>query len=225
VNGVHDMGGMHGFGAVDPEPDEPVFHADWERRAFALTQAMGATGEWSLDAARSAREDLPPAEYLSTTYYERWVIALERLLVDRHLVAPDEIAAARSLRPARPLRRILAAADVPVTLGRPGRTARDAARPARFGVGERVVAKNVHPTTHTRLPRYVRGHTGTVAIVHGCHVFPDSRAQGGGEDPQWLYTVLFEARELWGPEAEPSLTISIDAFEPYLDPAPRSIMP
>jgi nitrile hydratase beta subunit len=220
MNGAHDMGGAHGFGAVVPEPDEPVFHADWERRVLALTLAMGATGEWTLDAGRSARENRPPAEYLSKSYYQLWLAGLEQLLVERGLVTPAELAAGRSLRPATPLRRTLAAGDATGLLMRGRPTNREAPRPARFQVGDQVRAKNMHPLTHTRLPRYVRGHTGTVTRAHGCHVFPDSNAHGHGEDPQWLYTVSFPGRELWGAGADPTVTVSVDAFEPYLEPAP-----
>ena len=115
MNGAHDMGGVHGFGAVVPEPDEPIIDADWERRVLSLTLAMGATGEWTLDAARFARENRPPAEYLSKSYYQLWLAGLQQLLVERGLVAPDELAAGRSLRSATPLRRILAARDATVS--------------------------------------------------------------------------------------------------------------
>jgi nitrile hydratase subunit beta len=219
VNGVHDMGGAHGFGPVMPEPDEPVFHEEWERRAFALTIAMGLTGEWSLDASRFARESVPPADYLSSTYYEIWLAALERQIAQSGLVAADELAAGRALRPPRRVNRTLAAAEVLPTLGRGGPTRRDASRPARFGDGDRVRAINMHPPTHTRLPRYVRGRVGIVERVHGCHVFPDTNAHGLGEDPQWLYTVRFDGRELWGAGADPTISVSIDAFEPYLERA------
>lgn len=220
MNGAHDMGGMHGFGRVEPEADEPVFHADWERRTFALTLAMGATGEWNLDASRFSRESLAPGDYLSRTYYEVWLAGLERLCTERGLVAPEEIAAGRSLGAARPLSRTLAAADVERMLSRGGPTNREPTRRARFAVGDRVLARTMHPPTHTRLPRYVRGHVGTVVSTHGCHVFPDVHAHGGGEDPQWLYTVRFDARELWGADADPNAAVSVDAFEPYLEPAP-----
>jgi nitrile hydratase beta subunit len=218
VNGVHDMGGQHGFGPVRPEPDEPVFHADWERRAFALTLAMGATGTWNLDGSRFARESLPPVTYLSSTYYEIWLGALERQLEAHGLVSAEERRAGRPLSPAVPVARTLAAADVQATLGRGGPTARDATRPARFAVGDRVRARNEHPATHTRLPRYVRGREGTVELVHAPHVFPDTHAHGLGEQPEWLYTVRFDARELWGPDADPTVRVSTDAFEPYLEP-------
>jgi nitrile hydratase beta subunit len=220
MNGAHDMGGAHGFGAVVPEPDEPVFHADWERRVLALTLAMGATGEWTLDAGRFARENRPPAEYLSKSYYQLWLAGLEQLLVERGLVTPAELAAGRSLRPVTPLRRTLAAGDAAGLLKRGRPTNREAPRPARFQVGDQVRAKNMHPLTHTRLPRYVRGHIGTVTRLHGCHVFPDSNAHGHSEDPQWLYTVSFPGRELWGAGADPTVTVSVDAFEPYLEPTP-----
>lgn len=221
MNGVHDMGGRHGFGPVQPEPCEPVFHADWERRAFALTLAMGATGAWNLDASRFARESLPPATYLSSSYYEIWLGALQRQLVEHGLVTGAELEAGRPLeaRPA-PVARRLVADEVEATLGRGGPTVRDAPRPPRFSAGDRVRARNTHPPTHTRLPLYVRDHVGTVERVHDPHVFPDTHAHGLGEEPQWLYTVRFDARELWGDAADPTVQVSTDAFEPYLEPAP-----
>jgi nitrile hydratase beta subunit len=219
VNGAQDMGGMHGFGTVEPEPGEPTFHADWERRVFALTLAMGATGEWNLDASRFARESRAPDDYLAKSYYEIWLAGLERLSAERGLVAPEEMAAGRALKPARELSRTLAAADVERMVSSGGPTSREPERSARFEVGDQVRARNINPPTHTRLPRYVRGHAGTVVSVHGCHVFPDVHAHGGGEDPQWLYTVRFEASELWGDDADPTVAVSVDAFEPYLEPA------
>ena len=220
MNGVHDMGGMHGFGPVEPEPDEPVFHADWERRAFALTLAMGATGEWTLDAARFSREDWAAPVYLSRTYYETWLAGLERLLAERALVSPLEVEAGHPMEPARPLRRGPVDGDAAARMLRSGGPSnREAPRPARFAVGDRVRARTMNPPTHTRLPRYVRGHTGTVVLVDGCHVFPDVNAHGGGEDPQWLYTVRFDGRDLWGPGADPTVAVSVDAFEPYLEAA------
>lgn len=221
MNGAHDMGGSHGFGPVCAEPDEPVFHGEWEGRILALTLAMGATGEWNIDAMRFARENRPAADYLGMSYYQIWLAGLEALLSQRGLVTLDEMAAGRSLttNPV-PIKRTLAAADVAATLGKGSPTNREPSRPARFVPGIRVRARNIHPHTHTRLPRYVRGHVGTVQLVHGCHVFPDANARGLGEDPQWLYTVSFDARELWGPDADPTSTVSVDAFEPYLEPAP-----
>ena len=210
------MGGMHGFGPVTPEADEPVFHADWEGRVFALDLAMRATGQWSGDAARFARESEPPTSYLAKTYYELWLAGLERLLLERGLASHEELESGRSRAQGMPLARILGAEEVARHGGRGATSRRDAPRPARFSVGERVRARNMHPCGHTRLPRYVRGHVGTVARVHGCHVFPDANAHGRGENPQWLYTVVFDGTELWGSEAERSAAVSVDAFEPYL---------
>jgi nitrile hydratase subunit beta len=219
VNGVHDMGGMHGFGPVTPEPDEPVFHAEWEGRVLAMDLAMRATGEWGVDVARFAREREPPAKYLAESYYERWLGGLERLLLERGLVNQEELRDGRSRTPGKALAARLGAEDVAAQQGRGGRSRREPSRPARFAVGDRVRARNIHPPGHTRLPRYVRGHVGTVTRLHGCHVFPDASAHGLGDDPQWLYVVAFDATELWGADAESGSTVSVDAFESYLEPA------
>jgi nitrile hydratase beta subunit len=219
MNGAQDMGGMHGFGPVEPEPNEPVFHAEWERRAFALTLAMAAPGGWNIDMSRSARESIPPGEYLAKSYYEIWIAGLEKLMAARGLVAPEEIDAGKPLAPAKKVERILSRDDVLKVLHRGGPTQRETNSAARFKVGDRVRTKNMHPTTHTRLPRYVRGHEGVVELVHGCHVFPDTNALGKGENPQWLYTVTFSGTDLWGPDADPTVRVSVDAWESYLEPA------
>jgi len=219
MNGVHDMGGMDGFGKVEPEPNEPVFHAPWEGRVMAMNRAMGATGVWNIDMGRFSREMLPPQVYLASTYYQKWFLGLRQMLLDRGLIDADEVASGHALRPGKPLKRgSFTVADVARVMTR-GSFRRPAPAAARFKPGDRVRAKNIHPKTHTRLPRYVRGHVGVVERDHGCHVFPDSVVAGQGENPQWLYTVRFESRELWGPDADPTVKISIDAFEPYLDPA------
>jgi nitrile hydratase subunit beta len=213
------MGGLHGFGRVSPESDEPPFHADWERRAMALTLAMAVPGGWNIDMSRAARESIPPADYLRMTYYEIWIAGLEKLMAERRLVSPEEITAGRVLDPARPVARILSADRVAATLQAGNSTERRPSAPARFRQNDKVRARNIHPVTHTRLPRYVRGHLGTVEHVRGCHVFPDSNVTGDGEDPQWLYTVRFDGRELWGADADPTVKVSVDAWEPYLEPA------
>jgi nitrile hydratase len=219
VNGVHDMGGMQDFGPVVPEPDEPIFHSEWERRAFALTLAMAAPGGWNLDMSRHARESLPPAQYLASTYYEIWLAGIEKLMGERELVSPEEIEAGRLLAPAAPVARILKAENVAGVMSKGGPVDREAAAPARFSPGDEVRARNIHPEGHTRLPRYVRGHMGKIARVHGCHVFPDAHAHGLGERPQWVYSVRFAARELWGEEAAPRDCVHVDLWEPYLEPA------
>ncbi len=218
TNSLHDMGGMHGFGRVEPEPNEPPFHATWEGRVFAMQRAMGFTGLWTIDAGRASLEALPPLEYLGSSYYRRWFLGLENRLLQRGLVGDDEIAAGRSLRPGSGLPRTLTPADVGRTLKR-GEFARATNQPARFKEGDRVRTKNINATTHTRLPRYARGKTGTIEAVRGCHVFPDTAALGAGDNPQWLYAVVFPARELWGEDADPAVKVSIEAFEPYLIPA------
>jgi nitrile hydratase beta subunit len=219
MNGVHDMGGMHGFGPVLPEPNEPVFHAAWERRVFALVMAMSATGAWTIDMARYTREDRSPADYLSKSYYELWLAGLERLVRERDLVSAAELAAGHSVDPPKPLRRVLVSADVAPALARGTCYTRPPIVPARYQIGDRVRATNTNPPGHTRLPRYVRGRFGTVDRIHGYHVFADSSAAGQGENPQWLYAVRFSGSELWGEDADRRLGISIDAFEPYLEPA------
>jgi len=216
MNGVHDMGGMHGFGPVVAESDEPRFHQQWERRAFALTLGMGALGQWNLDQSRSARESLPAAQYLASSYYRIWFDGLIRLMLERRLVTPEELADGRMRSAPLLLARALAADAVPAALARGGSTQRPQAGKARFAVGDRVRALNINPPTHTRLPRYCRGKPGTIVRLHGAHVFPDSNALGAGENPQWLYSVRFEAGDVWGPGTTAS-TVFVDCWEPYLE--------
>jgi nitrile hydratase subunit beta len=217
TNSLHDMGGMMGFGRVEPEENEPPFHARWEGRVHALQRAMGFAGLWTIDAGRASLEMLSPLDYLGSSYYRRWFLGLESRLLRYGLVGADEIAAGRSLRAAARLPRTLSVDDVETTNVR-GDFARPTNTSARFREGDRVRAKNINPVTHTRLPRYVRGKIGVVEAIRGCHVFPDTAALGAGENPQWLYTVVFSARELWGEDADPAVKVSIEAFEPYLDP-------
>jgi nitrile hydratase subunit beta len=219
MNGAHDLGGMHGFGAIAPDPNEPLFHAEWERRCFAITLAAGFTGEWNIDASRFAREQMPPAEYLATGYYEHWLYGLERLLADRGMVTPDEQAGGVVQLEPKPVARTLQGPDVPSALARGGPSERTVEARPRFAVGDRVRTRNINPPTHTRLPRYARGKVGMIQIQHGAHVFPDSNALFAGEAPQHLYSVRFEGDELWGPDAEPGACAYIDLWESYLDDA------
>ncbi|HEV8673911.1 MAG TPA: nitrile hydratase subunit beta [Methylomirabilota bacterium] len=221
MNGVHDMGGMHGFGAVAREENEPVFHADWERRAFALTLAMGAFRRWNLDRSRFAREQMPPDEYLAATYYERWLWGLRELLVEHGFVTREELERreVRAPRDARPRPEALRPADLPRML-RNRRAARlDDPVPPKFKPGDRVVARNIHPLGHTRLPRYVRSRQGVIDRDHGVFIFPDTHALGQGKKPQHVYSVRFAARELWGLEASPRDSVYVDLWDDYLDPA------
>ena len=203
MDGAHDMGGVPWSGPVKPEPNEPPFHAEWERRAFAMTLAMAMPGGWNIDMSRFVREDRSPEEYLSKSYYQIWLAGLERLMLERGLIARDEIEAGKPLHPAKPVAKTLSPDGVA----------------ALFTAGDRVRAKVTHPPTHTRLPHYVRGHVGSIERVLGCHVFPDSNATGAGENPQWLYTVTFDGAELWGEESDSELKVSVDAWEPYLERA------
>ncbi|WP_103381396.1 nitrile hydratase subunit beta [Pseudonocardia dioxanivorans] len=218
MNGAADLGGMMGFGPVVPEPEDHRFDAEWQRRALALTLAMGAAGRWSIDEARHARESIPPPEYLTSSYYAIWVRALEDLLVAHGLVTRAELAAGRADGPGEPVR-VLRAGDVRAALAAGTPYSRQVASPARFAAGQRVRARVMNPVGHTRLPRYVRGRIGTVVTVHAAHVLPDSNARGAGESPQWLYQVRFDARELWGEDADPASTVDVDAWESYLEPA------
>ncbi len=216
MNGAQDLGGMQAFGPVRPEPDEPRFHADWERRVLALTLAMGATGKWNIDMSRAARESLPPAQYLASSYYEIWFAGLKTLLIGAGLATAAEIEAGVSRTAAMPVPRVLSADQVPAAMARGSPVERPAPAAARFAVGDLVLTRQLHPRTHTRLPRYCRGKRGQIIKVHGAHVFPDTHAIGQGEQPHWLYTVRFEAAELWGADTTAS-AVCVDCWEPYLD--------
>jgi len=214
-----DLGGEGGHGRVIREAEGALFHASWERQALALTLAMGATGAWNLDMARSARESV--SDYRSLSYYQIWIRALERLLIERGLVSADEIAAGQMLHPAGlglPGLSVLRATDVPAVLAKGSPTQRLATVVARFAVGERVRVRAGAVGHHTRLPGYARGKIGCIDKVRGVHVFADAHAQGLGEQPNWLYTVVFSGRELWGYDAGQGQSVSIDAWEPYLEP-------
>jgi nitrile hydratase subunit beta len=217
VNGVHDMGGMDGFGKVEPEPNEPMFHQRWEGRVLAMVRALGAAGAFNIDTSRFYREALPPDVYLASSYYKKWLLGLEDMLIAKGFIGRDEVAGGHALQPARPLEHGKFTVDDVERIMVRGQFGREAMAPAKFKAGDRVRAKNIHPTSHTRLPRYTRGHVGVVERNNGCHVFPDSAATDGGENPQWLYTVVFDGSELWGDDADPTVKISIDAFEPYLE--------
>jgi nitrile hydratase len=220
MNGGHDLGGMHGLGPIESEADEPVFHHEWEQRVFALTLATGALGQWTIDMGRHARERQHPADYLRHSYYENWLAGLEKLLVERGLVAPKELADGRASAPAAAaLRaRVLKAADVGRVMARGGPVEVAIEAPPRFTVGDRVRAINRHPSGHTREPRYVRGRTGVVHEHYGAHVFPD-RSAAGERHGRHLYSVRFEAEELWGESAAPASAVYVDLWQDYLEPA------
>jgi nitrile hydratase subunit beta len=223
MDGVHDLGGMHGFGPVVREPDEPVFHAPWEGTVYAINRLAMGVGLYNIDEMRHGIERLPPAQYLGSTYYERWLATIEQNLVEKGVLSTDEIearlAALREHPEAEPPRR-----EDPSLVDRVLRSARaafqrDPTGEPRFREGETVVTRNIHPKGHTRLPRYARGKRGTISYYHGYYVFPDTHAHGQGEAPQPVYSVCFEARDLWDGAAEPQERVYLDLWESYLEPA------
>jgi len=217
VNGVHDMGGMDGMGPIAPEPNEPVFHHRWEGRVFALTLASPTRG--NIDEGRHQRELIPGPDYLAMSYFEKWFRGLRELVVKRGVATPDELATGRAEPGFEKTTPRLKAHEVEAALSRHVSYVREVPNPPAFRAGDKVRARNLNPTGHTRLPRYVRGHVGQVERWHGAHVFPDSHAHGKGEDPRHLYTVRFAASELFGDRANPKDSVCLDLWEPYLEPA------
>ncbi|NRP86020.1 nitrile hydratase subunit beta [Rhizobium lusitanum] len=217
MNGPHDLGGQMGFGPVAPEPNEPYFHAEWEKRALGITLSCGAFGAWSIDESRHARENIPPANYLAASYYEIWTRAIDMLLERHGFATAEELQTGHSLHQGAVPKRVLKAEMVDAALNTGGPCDRPVDSAPLFAVGERVRTRNFNPTGHTRLPRYARAKAGVVEAVQGSFVFPDDNAHGRGENPQWVYTVVFDALEIWGEGADPSLTVSIDAWESYLE--------
>jgi nitrile hydratase len=219
VNGIHDMGGMQDMGPVEYEKNEPVFHAAWESRVFAMFLAAGAWRKWNLDAFRHTREVLPPADYLQVSYYGQWFSGLLDLLVRRGLVTAGEI---ESGKPAPGTARAtppLTPEKIPPALPNRIHAQRDVPGPSTFKVGQRVRARNINPVGHTRLPRYARGKVGTIDRDHGVFVFPDTNAHFLGEKPQHVYSVCFAARELWGAQARERDCVYVDMWDDYLEPA------
>jgi nitrile hydratase beta subunit len=211
-----DLGGQLGHGPINPDGKGDSWHAAWERRAFAVTAAMLVTGAWNVDMLRAANETLP--DYGDRSYYEMFIGGLLELLDERGLVSADELAAGRSLREPRAVPNVLLARDVSAVLANGAPSERPATTQPRFAVGQDVRAYALPVPHHTRLPGYARGKLGVIERVHGVHVFPDAHASGQGEQPHWLYTVAFSGDELW-PGAAPGHTVSIEAWEPYLEAA------
>ncbi|MCZ2861041.1 nitrile hydratase subunit beta [Blastococcus sp. VKM Ac-2987] len=205
---MHDTGGMQGFGPVRPEPDEPPFHDEWERRSFAITLALGALGLWNIDQMRHERESLPPAAYLASSYYRIWFLAVENAVRRLELLDREGLRA-RTAEELTGLFSSRSSYERPIGAG------------PVFRAGQQVRTRTINPSGHTRLPRYARGRVGTVLAVRGAHVFPDRNAVPLGQEPdpapEWLYTVEFSAGELWGAAADPTVTVSVDAWEPYLE--------
>ena len=224
MNGVHDMGGMHGFGPV--RRDDPrarvSFATDWEARVCAMLDGC-VPRYFNLDAFRYGIESMDPAHYLRAPYFERWLETIATNLIEAGHLTREELDARTELVRRDPgaavLRRAAGAPEVTLP-ALPTEPVVPALVP-RFAVGDAVATRNVHPTGHTRLPRYARGRRGVIHRVHGPHVFADTNADGRGEHPQVVYGVRFDGRELWGASAEPGTTVSLDLWESYLEPDPR----
>ena len=219
MNSVHDMGGMHGFGPIRPEKNEPVFHARWEGRVAALWSALGSWRKWNTDFGRQARESLPPAEYLALNYHQLRYAQIVELLAVSGMATRAELESGRPAKGTEKAVPPLTADRVPAWFAGGNPKRRDVTVAPTFHAGQRVRARIINPQTHTRLPRYARGKTGIIERDHGVFVFPDSNAQGLGEKPQHVYSVRFAARELWGEQAKPKDTVIVAMWDDYLEPA------
>lgn len=215
MNGVHDMGGMHGLGPIVREEGEPVFHARWESRVLALTIAMGAIGKWTADASRHARELIPGPKYLNMSYYEKWLEGLTTLSIQAGLLTAEELSLNQASTLSSAAKPALRTIDVATFLGQGHCKSRLSAENPQFGIGSQVCTRNLNPIGHTRLPRYVRGKPGRITRLHGAHVFPDANAHGLGEQPQHLYQVRFEGKDLWGDDRV--FGVYLDLWESYLE--------
>jgi len=218
MNGIHDLGGLTGFGPVRAEKNEPVFHEDWQRRIFALNMAaLAFLGP--VDRARHAIERMNALEYLTTSYYEHWIVAIETMARDLGYLTDEEIQTGQAghRKPTPHPAPSAAMIEGLIRGGMPANRDDSQVKPA-FDLGTKVRARNLEIPGHTRLARYVRGKAGVVTALHGCHVFPDTVAHDKGENPQPLYTVRFEAKELWGDNVTRRDCVYIDLWETYLEP-------
>ena len=223
MKGGHDLGGRQGPGPINPEPEEqePVFHADWERRVFALTLASGMLGKWNIDESRHARERQESTAYLRNSYYENWLVGLEKLLVEKGLLQQDELGEGMvgTADAAIDKLRVPDASAIEKILRSGGPTLLVADTVPAYASGASVQVIKSSATGHTRVPGYVQGSIGVVVAHHGCHVFPDKNALGEHVGEQ-LYAVRFSAIELWGSSAE-NADVMIDLWEPYLEPVSK----
>ena len=219
MNGIHDIGGMDNIGPVNIEKDEPVFHEDWERKVYAMTLATLGAGIFVTDEVRYMSETIPPADYLTLRYYEKWLYSLERLMLQKNVLTAEELESGEVSAPeltagieAASLERMAYGMKnrIPVFV--------DADIPPRFKTGDAIIARNINPPHHTRIPRYIRGRRGVVETGHGIFLLPDTNAHGGPDKPQHVYSVRFSARELWGDDAPANDSLYIDLFDDYMDP-------
>jgi nitrile hydratase len=219
MNGIHDLGGMHGLGPLEVEKNEPVFHAEWERRMLGMFAPTFALGFYNIDEFRHAIERMGAAAYLNSSYYEHWLHALETLALEKGVLTPEELRTGRASPGSPKATPALSGEAVPkiVAHGASARVALDV--PPKFKEGDMVVVKNINPTGHTRMPRYVRDKLGCIDRDHGVFAFPDTHAHGKGEKPQHCYSVYFSAQELWGPKASRNDAVYVDLWDDYLVPA------
>jgi nitrile hydratase beta subunit len=219
MNGVHDMGGMHGMGPIQADKNEPVFHEVWEGRVLALRRAMAAWSKWNIDVTRHEVELVPPAEYLRLSYYERQFVAFLEMLAKSGLVTREELESGKPAEGSAKAIPALTPEKAAVLIAKGVPASRDVPVTPRFRCGDRVRARNMHPVGHTRLPRYARGKLGVIGRDHGVFVFPDTNAHFLGEKPQHVYSVRFAARELWGPQASAHDSVYLDMWDDYLGSA------
>ncbi len=224
MDGVHDLGGMHGFGRVEREENEPPFHHAWEAAVLAMMRSGGSGGIYTIDEFRHSIERMVPAQYLTATYYEKWLDGITRLFVEKGVITREELQKRLDFftrHPDAPATSVMAGPPPARSAPDPNwllHAIRDTGVRPRFAPGDRVVTRQFHPDGHTRLPRYARGKRGVIDRIHGTHVFPDTNAHGLGEQPQPLYSVRFDARELWAESAEPQQAVYLDCWESYLLP-------
>ena len=220
MNGAHDLGGMHGFGPINPEAEshEPIFHADWEKRALGLTLTAGFLGKWNIDISRHARERQDPATYLTNSYYENWLAGLETLLVENNIITKSELKSGKAENPAPTAlqEKCVPANAIAGILEKGGPADHPSDAPKMFDVGARVRVLQTNTTGHTRAPRYVRGHVGTITEYYGTHILPDQSAKGQ-RCGDHLYNVALDGNALWGAGA--NSTIHVDLWQTYLEPA------
>jgi nitrile hydratase subunit beta len=219
MNGVHDMGGMQDMGPIQEEKNEPVFHERWEARVFALRRATAAWGKWNLDVTRHQVELVPPADYLRMGYYERQFAAFLETLVKSGLVTRAELESGTPAQGSPKAVPALTVEKAAALIAKGAPASRNVPVAPRFQTGQRVRARNINPTGHTRLPRYVRAKVGVIERDHGVFVFPDTNAHLLGEKPQHVYAVRFAARELWGEQAAPHDAVYVDLWDDYLERA------
>jgi nitrile hydratase len=226
MNGVHDLGGTDGLGPVAVEQHEPIWHADWEKAAFAMFPTNFVKGYFGVDEFRFGIEQMHPADYLTSRYYEHWLHTIEHYTVKAGAVDPQELEARTQHyrdNPDEPLpdRKdpdLVVLMERVVHAG--GSARRESPTPPKFAVGDRVRVKDDSPVGHTRRARYIRGKTGVVDSARGTFIYPDSAGNGLGEDPKHVYTLRFRAADLWGEQvADPNSSVTFDVWEPYIEKA------